>query len=400
MGWRFRKSFTIVPGLRLNLSKSGLSASIGGAPFTMNIGPHGLMGTASIPGTGVSYRRHFGSNSNSPSNGGPTALLPGPYPGSAPSPSPHTYPPFPSGTFISTAPVEQIQSASTELLTSRTLKDLKDLIATAFKQHEEITAELNSARTSKAAAEQKFTSWESGFLFRRLFKKTFERRREAFETETARVAELEEQLKLSTISTQIELEHEQADLYFRLRDQFAALTECAAVWDIKTRQATDQFHERTTATTRLGRERVVFELGHCDLIAWDQKVPHLRNAKGGDIYLFPGFILYRAAKEAFSLIEYQDVTGTATNVAFQEEEGVPADSPVIGQTWAKANKDGSRDRRFAQNYQIPVVQYGAVKFKSENGLWEEFEFSNLQKLLHFIIALNSFTASFARVANA
>jgi hypothetical protein len=145
---------------------------------------------------------------------------------------------------------------------------------------------------------------------------------------------------------------------------------------------------------------VRFELGHCDLIAWDQKVPHLCNAKGGDIYLFPGFILYRAAREAFSLIEYHDVTGTVMMVSFQEEEGVPGDSIVIGQTWAKANKDGSRDRRFAQNHQIPIAQYGAVALKSENGLWEEFQFSNLQKLMNFTSALNTFTTSFARVANA
>jgi hypothetical protein len=49
MGWRFRKSFTVIPGLKLNLSKSGLSASIGGAPFTLNVGPRGAMGGAGVP---------------------------------------------------------------------------------------------------------------------------------------------------------------------------------------------------------------------------------------------------------------------------------------------------------------------------------------------------------------
>jgi len=39
MGWRFRQSFTVIPGLRLSLSKSGLSASIGRSPFTLNVGP-------------------------------------------------------------------------------------------------------------------------------------------------------------------------------------------------------------------------------------------------------------------------------------------------------------------------------------------------------------------------
>ena len=118
----------------------------------------------------------------------------------------------------------------------------------------------------------------------------------------------------------------------------------------------------------------------------------------GTCTLFPGFILFRAAREAFSLIEYQEVAGSSvTAVSFQEEEGVPADSQVIGKAWAKANKDGSRDRRFADNYEIPIAQYGAIKLTSQNGLWEEFQFSNMQKLLNFANALNSFTASFEAV---
>jgi hypothetical protein len=59
MSWRFRQSFSIIPGLRLNLSKGGLSMSVGGAPFTMNIGPRGVYGTASLPGTGLSYRQRL-----------------------------------------------------------------------------------------------------------------------------------------------------------------------------------------------------------------------------------------------------------------------------------------------------------------------------------------------------
>jgi hypothetical protein len=44
------------------------------------------------------------------------------------------------------------------------------------------------------------------------------------------------------------------------------------------------------------RERVSFELTHCDLIDWDQKVPHLKNAKGGELFLYPGLVLNRAAR--------------------------------------------------------------------------------------------------------
>lgn len=388
MGWRFRQSFTVIPGLRLNLSKSGLSASIGGTPLTLNVGPRGITETASLPGTGFSYRHHF----SNPSNPQP--------PISSPAPQPISLPLIPalSSDFINAAPVVEIHSASTELLTSDTLKQVKQLVQDAYQQHLEISRDLDGARDAKITAQSRFDSWNGGFLFKKLFKKAFAKRQEVCETETARVAELEEQLKLSTIATEIDVEHEQAELYYRFRDEFAGLCECAAIWDVKSYQATDKFHERTVADSRINRERVRFELGNCDLIQWNQKVPHLRNAKGGDLYYYPGFILYRAAREAFSLIQYQDIRGSATNIRFHEEETVPADSSVIGSTWAKANKDGSRDRRFANNYQIPVVQYGHLTLKSTGGLWEEFHFSNLDCMVKCLTALNAFTGSFAPVS--
>lgn len=55
MGFRFRKSLTILPGFRLNFSKSGVSASLGVPGATINLGKRGARGTVGIPGTGLSY---------------------------------------------------------------------------------------------------------------------------------------------------------------------------------------------------------------------------------------------------------------------------------------------------------------------------------------------------------
>jgi len=52
MGFRFRKSIKIAPGIRLNLSKSGVSTSIGVRGLTWN--SRGRT-TVSIPGSGVSF---------------------------------------------------------------------------------------------------------------------------------------------------------------------------------------------------------------------------------------------------------------------------------------------------------------------------------------------------------
>lgn len=55
MGLRFRWRATILPGVRLNLSRRGSSMSIGSAPLTTNLSRRGVQTTVSAPGTGVSY---------------------------------------------------------------------------------------------------------------------------------------------------------------------------------------------------------------------------------------------------------------------------------------------------------------------------------------------------------
>jgi len=57
MGYfRFRKSIPILPGVRVNLSKTGVSTSVGGHGATLNVGRGKRMVTLGVPGTGLSYR--------------------------------------------------------------------------------------------------------------------------------------------------------------------------------------------------------------------------------------------------------------------------------------------------------------------------------------------------------
>ncbi|HEX3625001.1 MAG TPA: DUF4236 domain-containing protein [Verrucomicrobiae bacterium] len=390
MSWRFRQSFKIIPGLKLNLSKGGLSASIGGAPFTINLGRRGLYATASIPGTGIQFRQRLSSGAHP--NPGAGLYEPPRTPHSNDFPS---LPVKPPPLFdLSATPVREIRSASTELLTSESLNELKKLIQMAYEEREEISSEFGKAKEEDAHAMARFKSWDDGFLLKKIFTNSFAVRKAEAQIATAKVSELEEQLHLTTIATQIELAKEQAEPFFRMRDDFSALSECDAIWDVKADRATDKFRERTIAGRAVSRQQIRFSLGSCDLIQWEQEVPHLQNANGGDIFLYPGFILYRASKTAFSVIDFHDVKLTAVSVQFHEQEGVPIDSKTVGQTWAKANKDGSRDMRFVGNYQIPIALYGDLTIKSETGLWEEFQFSNPERLDSFVKSWNAFVISF------
>ncbi|MGA3294266.1 MAG: DUF4236 domain-containing protein [Candidatus Acidiferrales bacterium] len=385
MGWRFRKSFRVLPGVRLNLSKSGLSATVGVAPFHVNVGPRGVYGDVSIPGTGIYNRQRLDTPAVHHDPAKPPA-------------TPHSIPPkgFEPSTLPPTVPPEtEIRSASTELLNSESMNQFRDLLRHASEERMSLENELSAANTELYTAKKRYQSWENGFLLRRIFKKSFAARKETFETAQAKATELSEQLRLTTLAAHFDMEREQAEPYYKMRDEFAVLCDCQRTWDTLSRQVVNRFVTRSAADEAVTRGSVRFSLSECDVLQWEQNVPHLPNRVGGDLYVYPGFVLYRASRQAFALIDFHDIKLEFRMRRFIEADPIPSDSQVVGQAWAKSNKDGSPDRRFKSNYQIPVVLYGELSFTSSSGLNEEFQFSNPALAQRFATAWDNFQKSFA-----
>jgi len=193
---------------------------------------------------------------------------------------------------------------------------------------------------------------------------------------TDKKAELQEQERLSRLATEFDLPANLKDAFGRVCDAAAMLSRSQRIWDTLSSTATDRYRERTTASHSIERKRVAISLGSCELIESSWKVPHLMNANGGEMFIYPAFILYHVSREAFALIDIREANLLYNRSSFIEEEAIPTDAQLIGYTWKKANKDGSPDRRFANNYQIPILAYGDLRLTSKSGLNEEYLISN------------------------
>lgn len=55
MGIRFQRRFALLPGLCLNVSRSGVSTSVGVPGAHVTFGRHGTRTSVGIPGTGLSF---------------------------------------------------------------------------------------------------------------------------------------------------------------------------------------------------------------------------------------------------------------------------------------------------------------------------------------------------------
>lgn len=75
MAFRFRKSFKLLPGVRLNVSKSGTSVSVGRRGASMNFRGDRVRTSVGVPGTGLSYSEETRSSGTSAASGARWTVL-------------------------------------------------------------------------------------------------------------------------------------------------------------------------------------------------------------------------------------------------------------------------------------------------------------------------------------
>lgn len=74
MVWNYRKRIKIAPGVHLNISKGGISTSVGPKGAKVTFGKNGTYLNKGIPGTGL-YSREKISGGNRSSNSGCAVVL-------------------------------------------------------------------------------------------------------------------------------------------------------------------------------------------------------------------------------------------------------------------------------------------------------------------------------------
>ena len=394
MTLRFRQTFTLFPGVRINVGKRGISTSIGVPGATLNIGKLGVRATVGAPGTGLSY-----STMVAPFTQGGGALLDPQIeafpdgPSSVESPAADNCPAS-AKIYLPQTGMDEISSASVEVLTSTSLLPLRDLIAKAREQQAQVVADLGDARDESSAQEAELNRRKHSF-FRWFYKRRIAELETLLPVTKAEVARLANWEGNTKIDVSFETSDAAQRAYASMLRSFDALRQSQKKWDVTAHRSTNQFMERTTATRVIDRRPVVFDFSTSDLIQFTGKAILFENVNGDDILLYPGLAVIPRVDGRFALIDIRELQMEVVETSFQEEESVPNDATVIGRTWAKTNRDGSPDRRFKENYEIPICRYGKMSFRSETGVTEEYLVSNADAALSFARAVKHYQDALA-----
>jgi hypothetical protein len=276
------------------------------------------------------------------------------------------------------------------------LDELKQLINHAAARHAELRAELVRRTDALNRAARRLRRAEF-FIIRLFTERSIPNLVDAANLANDELDEARAHLEGCFVEVDFAFDGGTNESYAALIRAFEDVRTAQRIWDITATAGVDRVRQRTTAFNAITRVPVSFGFSDSEIIRTTYRAMRLGNVGGRDLQIFPGFIMMREASGDFALIEFAEFECQLAQSRFIEEESVPTDAEQVGTTWKRANKDGSRDRRFADNYQIPVMRYGALAFSSPTGLAEVYQVSSYDRAARFAHALAAHKHSLANL---
>jgi len=363
---RFRRRTKLFPGVYLNFSKSGISTTIGVPGASLNFNKQGTFLNTGIPGTGIYDRQRIGGGKKGQ----------------------QTTPVVDFETPVETITTEEIGAIKTdqvEATTTEGLQELKKTLLDCYQERNDLKNEIRKAKSKLTFAT--IIMVLSFILIFGIFVKWFKENRK---DKKEYLQDLENQLENCFVNIDMEVDDQFETKYHALLDNYKTLLTCEKIWDITSAVSIDQKTTRSAASTAIQRRLVKFGFGNMDIIKSKYDALHFENANGGDLFIYPAFLAIIDASKKFGLIDIRELDFDFHAQRFLEEEKIPKDSVVVDHTWAKVNKNGTPDKRFKDNYQIPICQYGEVELTSDTGLNEAYSFSSYEKSSKFAQAMKDY----------
>jgi hypothetical protein len=372
MALKFRRKQKLFPGVFLNFSATGISATVGIKGLSVDLNKNGAFLNTGIPGTGIYDRNKIAGWNDNNSNSDSKNL--------------NNPPVLNENYYLPKNLQNEIQSKNANSVTSINLSAVKETLTAAYIEKQEIENEIDEIKKKVIIANiLKIISFIAivGF-FINWFKENCQTKKDYLE-------DLKKQLSECEVNINMNIEKGFEQKYKDLCSYFENLSKSKIIWD-KT-SAIINTDDRSSANHSIKRVQTFISYKKINFINANYEAFYFKNQNGSDLYIYPGFAVLYDNKNNFGLVELSDLKITYTNFKFQEEETIPSDAVIIGETWAKVNYNGTPDKRFKNNYKIPIVSYGEIEFKSNTGIYEVFIFSNAESTRAFCSSFETYLKS-------
>ena len=200
----------------------------------------------------------------------------------------------------------------------------------------------------------------------------------------SKLEELNRQLADVQMDVDAPLTDEEKEAYGKLCDAFEQVMHSAYAWFI----APSNYGSPTEphAQTIGKRRQASAYVGVFDYLKSDFDVPVL-DTGDTQYYIYPKFVIKASNVCEFEVYPLTPSAITASIVKHAEAEVKPLDAHSTEEAWLYANGDGSPDKRHTNNKLVPVYQYGCINFDL-GSTQSRFMFSNGEASERFAEALD------------
>jgi hypothetical protein len=161
------------------------------------------------------------------------------------------------------------------------------------------------------------------------------------------------------------------EVYDKFIEHFAEIIISEKVWQYLNSRHTNDFKHNAGAShliVRIGVKRISTDKKPERFFITNVEIPNIQ-LRNTDLYFFPERLLIKRDNQ-FAAIFYKNLNLYSRLTNFVETDSLPSDAQVVDKTWRFLNKNGSPDKRFNNNRQIPICSYSEYHFESDTGVNE------------------------------
>jgi hypothetical protein len=191
-----------------------------------------------------------------------------------------------------------------------------------------------------------------------------------------------------------DLEPDAAAAYEALTKAFDDLAASSMKWHVDAGGAVRDLHtwkRNAGASTIIDKRPTGFGYALPRVLKTNITPPFIKAGKE-TLYWLPDVLLVVESGKV-GAVPYDMLEVLWQDSRFVEEDAVPRDALVVGQTWKHPNKNGGPDRRFANNRQVPICLYESIHLRSGNGLNELLQVSSNGRAQHLSAAARRLVAA-------
>src|SRR5579863_5087886 len=232
--------------------------------------------------------------------------------------------------------------------TSTSLKGIQESINQAIAKRKSKLEYISTLEFSLNNLENQYSKKQSGLL-NRLFTKqeVIDDIGKQVEESRSSINEVKNELENCCYDIDYLIDPKIEDIYSKVVSAFTKLCGSAKIWNITSSTVNNDI--KSSAASVINRSEVSYSLQKLDYITSKYPALSVPNHDGYNIYIYPTFLLLTNNNESIELIDFKELKFSFRSQRFLEPENSrPADANIIDQTWAKVNKDGSRDLRFLE----------------------------------------------------